>query len=301
VDIEPFGKDHATPGGSRDSCKEIAESIMHFRAPMGIPYEWVGISDRGKDLGDMGSSDFLGFSPVQWVEVADPEVLRYIYAYNPIFRRIVLDLYRVDSYYDVYDRAEDLFYADEREGDEEEQARSFELAQLSPLPKEKPFALSYRHAAFLSQISPEKDRVAWCIKRLRDTGILDRTATEIDRARIARRLAQSQSWVENYATENRVKLLDELAPEVSSQLEARDRDALRTFAARVASVRWTEEAIKESMVSLTKGGSLPVDTNRFFRDLYLVLLGSERGPRAAPFLAVLEKEWVLRRLKDAAQ
>src|SRR5438309_1808621 len=79
------------------------------------------------------------------------------------------------------------------------------------------------------------------------------------------------------------------------------RDALRTFAARVASVRWTEEAIKESMVSLTKSGSLPVDTNRFFRDLYLVLLGSERGPRAAPFLAVLEKEWVLRRLKDAAQ
>src|SRR5438034_4765218 len=169
----------------------------------------------------MGSSDFLGFSPVQWVEVADPEVLRYMYADNPIFRRIVLDLYRVDTYYDVYDRAEDLFYADEREGDEEEQARSYELAQLSPLPKEKPFALSYRHAAFLSQISPEKDRVAWCIKRLRDTGILDRTPTEIDRARIARRLAQSQSWVENYATENRVKLLDELAPEVSSQLEER--------------------------------------------------------------------------------
>ena len=301
VDIEPFGKDHETPGGSRDSCKEIAESIMHFRAPMGIPYEWVGISDRGKDLGDMGSSDFLGFSPVQWVEVADPEVLRYIYAYNPIFRRIVLDLYRVDTYYDVYDRAEDLFYADEREGDEEEQARSYELAQLSPLPKEKPFALSYRHAAFLSQISPEKDRLAWCIKRLRDTGILDRTPTETDRARIARRLAQSQAWVENYASENRVRLLDELAPEVASQLESRDRDALRTFAARVASVRWTEEAIKESMVSLTKSGSLPVDTNRFFRDLYLVLLGSERGPRAAPFLAVLEKEWVLRRLKDAAQ
>src|SRR2546430_13255951 len=77
--------------------------------------------------------------------------------------------------------------------------------------------------------------MAWCIKRLLDTGILDRTPTEIDRARIARRLAQSQAWVENYANENRVKLLDELAPEVASQLESRDREALRTFAARVAS------------------------------------------------------------------
>jgi len=300
VDIEPFGKDHATPGGSRDSCKEIAETIMHFRAPMGIPYEWVGISDHGKDLGDMGSSDFLGFSPVQWVEVADPEVLRYSYAYNPIFRRIVLDLYRVDTYHDVYDRAQDAFYQKEREGDAEVQARSFDLAQLSPPPKSKPFALSYRHAAFLSQISPESDRVAWCIQRLRDTGLLDHRPNEIERSRMERRLAQSRAWVEKYAPENRVEILEELSPDIHAQLDARDREALRMFAAKAANLRWTEDAIKESMVSLTKGGSLPVETNRFFRDLYLVLLGSERGPRAAPFLAVLEKDWVLRRLQAAA-
>jgi lysyl-tRNA synthetase class 1 len=289
VDIEPFGKDHATPGGSRDSCKAIAESIMHFQAPMGIPYEWVGISDHGKDLGDMGSSDFLGFSPVQWVEVAEPEVLRYIYAYNPIFRRVVLDLYRVDAYHDVYDRAEDAFYEKEREGDAEVQARSFELAQLSPPPKSKPFALSYRHAAFLSQISPESDRVAWCIQRLRDTGLLGHPPNEVERA-----------WVEKYAPENRVRILEELSADIRTQLDPRDREALRMFAAKAVSLRWTEDAIKESMVSLTKGGSLPVETNRFFRDLYLVLLGSERGPRAAPFLAVLEKDWVLRRLQTAA-
>src|SRR2546428_5015874 len=52
------------------------------------------------------------------------------------------------------------------------------------------------------------------------------------------------------------------------------------------------------MVSLTKKGGLPVETGRFFRDLYLVLLGSEKGPRAAPFLAVLEKDWVLRRRSE---
>src|SRR5207249_3103323 len=83
------------------------------------------------------------------------------------------------------DRAEDLFYADEREGDEEDQARSFELAQLSAPPKTKPFALSYRHAAFLSQISPDSGRVEWCIKRLRDTGILTRAPNGLERDRIA--------------------------------------------------------------------------------------------------------------------
>jgi lysyl-tRNA synthetase class 1 len=115
-----------------------------------------------------------------------------------------------------------------------------------------------------------------------------------------RRLAQSRAWVEKYAPENRVEILEELSPDIRAQLDARDREALRMFAAKAANLRWTEDAIKESMVSLTKGGSLPVETNRFFRDLYLVLLGSERGPRAAPFLAVLEKDWVLRRLQAAA-
>src|SRR5207245_9021455 len=122
-------KEHATTCGSRESCAKIAETIMHFRPPMGIPYEWVGIADHGKDLGDMGSSDFLGFSPAQWVQVGDPEVLRYLYAFNPLPRRVVLDLYRVDAYPDVYDRADDAFYPDEREGGDAAHARSSEVAR----------------------------------------------------------------------------------------------------------------------------------------------------------------------------
>lgn len=301
VDIEPFGKDHATPGGSRDSCKEICETILHTRPPMGIPYEWVGIADRGKDLGDMGSSDFLGFTPAQWIEIGDPEVLRYIYAFNPISRRVVLDLARVDAYHDTYDTAEALYYEGEQEGDEANQARSYELAQLSKPPMEAPFALSYRHAAFLAQISPPEGRLEWCLRRLRDTGMLTKGLNPFEEARVARRLTQAGVWVAKCTPENRVVLLETLTPQVAAQLADRDRDALRSYAERAARIPWTEDSIKESMVSLTKGGKLPVDTSRFFRDLYLVLLGQERGPRAAPFLAVLQKDWVVQRLREASE
>ncbi len=301
VDIEPFGKDHATPGGSRDSCKEVCESLLKTRAPMGIPYEWVAQADRGKELGDMGSSDFIGFTPRAWLEIGDPEVLRYVYTFNPIQRRIVLDLSRVDGMHDTYDHAEQLFFTDEREGDEDDQARSYELAALGPIPGEEPFQLSYRHASFLAQISPEEERLEWCLRRMRDTGLLHGQLTEWEEARVARRLDQSRAWVEKYVPENKVVLLDALTPEVENALENRDREALRAYLDRAAKAEWTEEAIKESMVSLTKVGRLPVDTSRFFRDLYLVLLGKERGPRAAPFLAVLQKEWVLRRLREVTQ
>lgn len=301
VDIEPYGKDHATPGGSRDSCKELAETVLGFRPPMGIPYEFVGLGDHGKDLGDMGSSDFIGFTPAQWLEVGDPEVLRYVYTFTPPPRRILLDLSRVDTYHDHYDLAEVAFFSEEREDDEEIAARSFELAQLGPPAPRALFALAYRHAAFLAQISPEQGRLEWCLRRLRDTGMLSRALTDAEEARVGRRLSQAAAWVAKYVPENRVALLKTLTADVLGQLDAQDRDALKVYADRAAATSWTEEAIKESMVALTKARALPVDTPRFFRDLYLALLGTERGPRAAPFLAVLQKDWVVKRLRDAAK
>jgi lysyl-tRNA synthetase class 1 len=300
VDVEPFGKDHATPGGSRDSCKEVAKVILGMEPPFGIPYEWVGIAEKGVDLGDMDSSDFKGFWPGDWLRVADAEGLRYIYLVNPIGRRIVLDLGKMDVYHDAYDAAERSFYAMQRSEDEEVQARSYELAQLDPQPKEAPFQLSYRHAAFLHQISPPANRLEWCLARLKDTGILTRRLTDFEGDRARRRLEQGGVWVEKYAPENKVVLLERLPTEVLAQLTPEDREALQTFADKAESTEWREDGIKALMVALTKGGALPVDTPRFFRDLYLVLLGKEKGPRAAPFLAVLDRKFVLARLREAA-
>jgi lysyl-tRNA synthetase class 1 len=301
VDVEPFGKDHATPGGSRDSCKEVAKVILGIEPPFGIPYEWVGIAEKGVDLGDMDSSDFKGFWPGDWLRVADAEVLRYIYLVNPVGRRIVLDLGKMDVYHDAFDAAERSFYAMQRSEDEEVQARSYELAQLDPQPMEAPFQLSYRHAAFLHQISPPANRLEWCLARLKDTGILTRRLSDFDVDRVRRRLEQGGVWVEKYAPENKVVLLERLPTEVLVLLTPEDREALRTFASKAESTEWREDAIKGLMVALTKGGALPVDTPRFFRDLYLVLLGEEKGPRAAPFLAVLDKKFVLRRLLEVGR
>jgi len=36
----------------------------------------------------------------------------------------------------------------------------------------------------------------------------------------------------------------------------------------------------------------------FFSALYQILIGTSRGPRFAPFIAALEKEWVINRLSE---
>ncbi len=296
VDIEPFGKDHAAPGGSRESCKVIAETVLKIEAPFGIPYEWVGLAEGGRDMGDMDSSDFVGFGPKEWLAVSDPEVLRFLFAQTPIKRRIMLDLARVDAYHQVYDQAEAAHYAQSK-GDE---AMSYEISQLSPPPEGAPYQLAYRHAALLAQVAPAGNLLEWSLGRLRDSGFLERPLSPYERERIERRLNQSLLWADTYGPDEvRVELLESLPVEIRKGLSKKEKAGLTMLLSRLSGVPWNEESIKEAMIALTSGGDLPVSTKRFFASLYRVLLGKSSGPRAAPLLALLERDIVLNRLKEA--
>lgn len=296
VDIEVFGKDHATPGGSRDSCKEIARKILDIEPPCGIAYEWVGQHSHGKDLGDMSSSRFLGFTPKQWLEIGEPEVLRYIYLYNSTSRRIVLDLSYVDSYHDRFDEAEALHF----EGSHDDRARAYVLSLMEDVAEKRPFRLPYRHATLLAQVAPAEDPVGWSVNRLKDTGFLRIELSEEEREQVAGRLRMARNWVHRYAPEDlKVQVLEDVG-DVTSRLGSDDRTALGRFRESLCDIQWTEEELKKVMTSLTKSGELPVSTRRFFRSLYLAFLGRERGPRAAPFLSVLDKNFVLKRLEELA-
>ncbi len=298
VDIEPFGKDHAAPGGSRESCQVIAETILGIEPPLGIPYEWVGYLEDGQDLGDMDSSDFRGFGPKDWLEVADPEILRFLFANVPIRRRVVLDLAKVDVYHQAYDQAEAAFFGQS----DDDLARSFELSEFEPPPEEMPFQLPYRHATLLSQVAPQDDMLGWSLRRLQDTGLLDRTLNSVEREGVERRLKQSLNWARRYGPpDSRVRLLHSLPEEVRSRLTEKERKALSILAAQLSDTPWKEGAIKEAMVRLTTGDNLPVSTKRFFSSLYTVLLGEPWGPRAAPLLAVLDRDFVLKRLREAGE
>lgn len=296
VDVEPFGKDHAAPGGSRESCQVLAQELLEIRPPFGIPYEWVGYSEGGLDKGDMGSSDFLGFGPRVWLELADPEVFRFLVADTPIRRRMVLDMARADQYHQSYDLVEAAHYA----GEGADSVLAFRLAQLVSLPEELPFQLGFRHAALLAQVAPEAELLAWSLKRLRDTGLLQRDLSPLEENRVEMRLQQAKTWVAKYGPDDaRVQVLERLSQRILKGLTEADRRALSMLRNTLSEIPWKESSVKEAMVELTGGGGLPVPTRRFFEALYTVLLGKPSGPRAAPILVVLDRDFVLGRLDEA--
>ncbi len=305
VHFEPYGKDHATPGGSRDSCIEIIESVLNHRGPYGFWNEWVGYSEGQKDFGDMSGSGFIGFTPTKWLEYAEPEVLKYHYLKTPPKRRIILGLDKIPSYIGDYDRAQRIYYGIEPFEDSAELhtiQRSYEITHFNNVPEYRGFQMDYQQAIILSQlVSPDQEGTQQAIKKLHATEILKEKVTEEIVDHIQLRLTLSRNWVTSkYAPDHlRIELKEEITPDILNAYSERIRNVVFDLGKILKKTKWTEEEIKQKMMDLReKAGLSRKEMNQFFQMLYQIFLGNIKGPRFAPFIAALDKKWVLRKLEE---
>ena len=304
IHFEPYGKDHATPGGSRDSCIEVLETILKSSGPYGFWNEWVGYSEGRADHGDMTSSGFIGFTPTTWLKYSDPQVLRYLYLKPPPRRRIVLGLDKIPNYISEYDKAQRIYNGIETFDDESELKtirRSFEIAHFNKIPEYIGFQLDFSQAIILTQlVGKGKAGTKQAIEKLQVTGILTEEVTEDIRKHIHTRLQQASEWITDCAPSHlRIAIPEKISKEILSQIDSETKDIILDLVTTFNEISWTEEEIKNSMIEIKGKFNLSrKNMTRFFGALYQILLGTNRGPRFAPFIAALEKEWVIKRLLE---
>jgi lysyl-tRNA synthetase class 1 len=87
VTVEPFGKDHATRGGSYDTGARVAREVFGIEPPLPVGYEWIGL----KGMGDMSSSKGNVLSIAKALEITPPEVLRYMILKERPQRKLTFD------------------------------------------------------------------------------------------------------------------------------------------------------------------------------------------------------------------
>jgi len=298
IDFEPYGKDHATPGGSRDSCKELSLKVFEYDPPYGIPYEWVAIRKEKKEM-DMSSSDFIGVTPREWLEVAHPEVLRYLYYSTHPRKKIVIDMSRIPDYYNEYYEAERIFYESKKNGysNEEEyiKGKSYELSLLDEPAEKLPVQIPYITMSLIVQSLPEKDMINNVIARLKSSSLIKEDLTEKDMKRLNELMRKTRKWVDKYAPQQlRYRVLDEISPKIKNTLSF--RELLIELGHKLASLdEWNQEKIKEVMIKLTENMGND-DRKAFYQEFYKVFIGQPRGPRAAALVEALGKEFVKKRL-----
>ncbi len=293
VTAEPFGKDHAVCGGSYDTGKLIAREVFDYEAPCPIPYEWVSM--KGKKL---SSSKGVVFTLAQWLNIAEPEILRYfIFRSKPMKAKefdpglALLDLI------DEHDLIEQAYY-DEAAGAEkreEQQRRIYELSQVGQASKEPIRRISYRFAAVLAQVTSDEKKAIEIITSRKM--LTDPTELEIKLA--LRRIELARNWIGEYAPENlRFKICKVMPEGISQRLDQKQKQGLKVLADDLSSKDFTPVELHNHIYALAeKAGQKSVD---LFKAIYLVLLGRDSGPRVGNFISALDKEFVVARLREAA-
>lgn len=271
--VEPFGKDHATAGGSYDTGKRISCEIYDYEPPYPIVYEWIMLKGRGA----MHSSTGLAISIGDMLEIVPPEVLRYLIIRQRPEKHIEFDPgMSLLNLIDEYDRVE---------GDK----RAYKLSQTDAA---SPTDIPYRHMVTAVQIAEGRE-LDYLLKVLKRTGY-----GTSDVSAIRQRACNARNWLDKYAPPNvKFKVQETLPPQVKSFSDGQ-KQALSILADAIEHGMSGQE-IHENIYNVAEKAG--ITGKQVFEAVYQSLLGLKSGPRAGYFLEALEKDFVVGRFKEASR
>lgn len=282
VQIEPFGQDHASKGGSYDTGVEIMKRVYEGDAPLPVPYEFV---NRTGDTKKMSASKGTGISAEEVTLVLPAEVVRFFMLRYPPSKRLYFDQH--EGVMRLIDEYAQLRAKQDPTNEESEILFLCSDGIEQPAVSKVPFSLlvaSYQ--ASLNDI----DTTLEVIKRTEYKDVVE-AEPEI----VKNELHFIAEWLNIWAPED-VKF--SIKPSINAQEFTDDE---RTFLAALATVitdapadadgAWFHNAI----YAFKETGGLP--PQQMFAALYKALIGKTSGPRAGWFLAILPREWLIERLK----
>ncbi len=274
IRFEAYGKDIA------DSVKVndwVSKEVLGFEPPMHIRYEmFLDASGRkiSKSRGNV-------FTPQLWYRYGSPQSLLLL-----LFKRAtgtrILTFETIPKLMDELDYLEDVYFGKIRIGNKLEEAKLKGLYLYSHLlkPPEKPSThIPYSLIVELAIAAPEDKRLEFVVSRLRRYGYqIDRRAEE--KIRLAINYAKDFGAVERERVE----------------LSESERKALSELIERIREAADANE-IQSSIFEVARRNGL--SPKNFFKKLYQIFLGRDRGPRLGPYIWDLGKDRALEILQKS--
>ena len=283
VDFEPFGKDHAE--GSWPSGEDIARNVFKIEPPVPMVYEWFTLDGE-----PFSSSEGNVILVSDVLEVLEPDVLRYFFAKDPSKARD-FSIERLDLLVDEFDRFEAVYF-DEIEASEDETAFA---KRVYPLvveePREERIRLPYTFAAVLGMT----DDPALREEIARREGHIPDDAPEWAVEDALARVERARNWARRTENEFDYELKRSEIPEHS--FDEATEAALHELADFIEAGHGPED-IQGEIYETAKRHD--VDVGEFFAAGYRLFFDERQGPKLGPFLAKVDREFVVARLRREA-
>lgn len=283
VHVEPFGRDHATKGGSYDTGVAIMDDIFKHPAPIPVPYDFI---NRAGDTKKMSASKGTGISATEVVEVLPAELVRYfVLAYAPVKRLYFDEGIGVVRLFDAFA----ALLAKQDKTPQEEQLLYLCRAPLGDRVVISQIPFSHLVASYQSALrNPEKT-----VEIMKRTEYADQVESELEI--IHHELQFIDKWLDTWAPDEvKFALRDNISELKLTDIQKRFVQALAEKVAEApedADGNWFHQAVYEFKET---SGLAPKE---LFSTLYQALIGKDSGPRAGWFLSILPRDWLIARLK----
>ena len=281
VQAEPFGRDHATKGGSYDTGKEIAKNVFEYQAPYPVPYEFINRAGETKKM-SKSSGNTVNISDL--LSILPPEIVRFFVLRYAPEKMLFFD--QQDGVVRLIDEYAELLAKPDKNDED--------LALLhicnSTLSKNTISNVPFSHlvASYQSALK-DYDKTIDIIKRTEHAEVAGEQAQVIKDE-----LNYIDSWLKNWAPENvKFSLRESVSPEEFSEIE---KEFLTNLASQISDApedadgQWFHQCIYQFKTD-------EFGPKQMFQTLYKVIIGKDAGPRAGWFLSILPRDWLIARLK----
>lgn len=282
VVAEPFGRDHASKGGSYDTGLQIMKDVYEAEAPFPVPYDFINMAG---DTKKMSASKGTGMDAVESATILPAEVIRFFILRAAPSKLLHFD--PVNSVVQLMDEFAALAAKTDRSQSEEQLLYICTHGQNRKIVSRVPF--SHLVASYQASLK-DVDRTLEVIRRTEH-----RETAEADADIIRSELAFIDAWLQKRAPEDvKFSLQDTIDPAAFSEQE---QAFLKQLGQKVAAApadadgAWFHNAIYELKDEF---GLAPKE---LFTTLYRALIGQTSGPRAGWFLSILSRDWLVARLK----
>ncbi len=282
VMAEPFGRDHATKGGSYDTGEVIVKEVFGAEAPLPMPYDFI---NRTGDTKKMSKSAGDTVTTTDLLEIMPPEVLWYFILRFAPSKQLFFD--EGQSLIKLIDEFGALLASTEKSESEEQLIRHCMRGIKQPTISRVPFSLlSESYQAALKDIDETINIIART--EYHDVAIKD---AEV----IKRELKFIDAWLNKHAPEDvKFSLIDSPNP---SDFSDKQKDFMNQLADKIAQAPKDADGEWYHLAIYDLKDSTGLSPKELFSTLYQVIIGKQSGPRAGWFLSMLPHDWLLKRLR----
>lgn len=283
VQVEPYGKEHATKGGSYDTGVEFVRQVFAAEPPYPVPYDTINLAGDSKKM-----SSSLGnlITPADALQIMPAEILRYL-VFRNLPKKVVyfdpgLGLYNL---IDEYSKAEEAVQSDQPH----EFAEAYKVA--SAISGQRTItSIPFNHLVSVYQAAQGDQQAIFDI--LARTGYGQVVTGQ--KAVLEREIPYVANWLQKYAP-------DSVKFRVQKTLPKTKLDEVQTKFVEIladhlqAAGDLDGQAMHQTIYAAKEAaGATPGPA---FKALYQLILGQDSGPKAGWFLSSLDRDWLIKRLR----